>query len=101
MKAIDRAAHWTHFLEQVGFDIECETRIDEGSNEYLVVRAEKDGAYALFMILMNTPRTRFITGSTGSRYVSGDFTTKPSQMSSWVSSAVGYERFRMDQEVSA
>ena len=100
MKAIDRAATWTTSLEGVGFDIECETSTDIVRNEYLTVRATKGNAQVMFMIQMNTPRTRFITGATG--YIClGDFTNKPSQMSRWIHSEVGAELYRMKREVTA
>ena len=100
MKAIDRAATWTTWLEEVGFDIECETSTDIVRNEYLTVRATKGNAKVMFMIQMNTPRTRFITGATGYLRL-GDFTNKPSDMSTRVSSEIMMEHLRMAQAVTA
>ena len=100
MKAIDRAATWTTWLEGAGFDIECETSTDIVRNEYLTVRATKGNAKVMFMIQMDTPRTRFVTGATGYMRL-GDFTNKPSEMSSRVSSEVMMENYRMAQAVTA
>ena len=103
MKAIDRAALWTEWLEQVGFDIECETSTDIVRNEYLTVWARKGHEKVVFTILMNSKFTRFVTGSTG--YVLlRKFTNKPSEMSTRVSSVLHVERWKMQsgrEEVSA
>lgn len=101
MKAIDRAARWVEYLEQAGFDIECETDTDIVRNEYMTVRAENGNAKLLFTIQMDTKFTRFITGATGYTRL-GRWTRKPSEMSSWVFSEIELQRYReMRQEVSA
>jgi hypothetical protein len=101
MKAIDRAAYWTHYLEQAGFDIERETSGDIVRNEYLTVRATKGYAQVMFVIQMNTPRTRFITGASGYHGRLGKFTNKPSEMSLTVSLAISAANFRAEQEVTS
>lgn len=93
MKAIDRAAYWTHHLERAGFDIECETDTTIGGREFLTVHATNGKAKVLFTIMMDTKFTRFVTGSTGYGYL-GDFTRKPSQMSSLVFSEIELQRYR-------
>lgn len=100
MKAIDRAAYWVQTLERVGFDIECETSVDIVRNEYLTVRATKGNAKVVFMILMNTPRTRFVTGAAGYVRV-GKFTRKPSQMAGWIAREYDLETLRMQQAVAS
>ena len=99
MKAIDRAATWTRWLEEVGFDIECETS-EEFGGEYLLVRAEKGRSSVRFIVRMDTKYTRFITGSVG-YCAAWNRTRKPSQMSSWVSSEVMMENYRMKQAVAS
>ena len=99
MKAIDRAALWTGWLEQVGFDVECETS-DEFGGEYLTVKATSGRKFIRFVIRMDSKFTQFVTGSVTVRGLLRR-TLKPGQMSGWVSREVELEQFRMEQEVSA
>ena len=95
MKAIDRATRWAQDLEEVGFEIECETDTMFGS-EFLTVRASKDGTKVYFSVRMDSKYTRFVCGST-SFYSVRRSTNQPSKMSQLVYSEIELERYRMRQ----
>lgn len=99
MKAIDRAAQWSECLEQVGFDIECETE-DRFGSEYLWVSAKKNKVFIRFAVHMDTKYTRFAIGSVTS-YGWYRCTRQPSKMASAIFSEIEMERYRMRQVVTA
>ena len=95
MKMIDRASRWAQDLQEIGFDITCETDTMFGS-EYLTVRATKGMTNVRFCVRMDTKYTRFVTGST-SFYSVRRRVNQPSKMSQLVYSEIELERYRMRQ----
>jgi|DEB0MinimDraft_6_1074348.scaffolds.fasta_scaffold189298_1 hypothetical protein len=99
-RAIDRATRWEFCIEHAGGTVTREYLETELlGTTYRSVRfvAEIGIATLSWIIVLDTPRTRFSNGTSTFRFGTSRHTYSPSQMSRWIFSEIELANYKAEQ----